>query len=126
MLNIFIGFVISFLLIGFIGFIAIMFVAYRNNKPIKQVADQFIGIVSEERAEPRDYVSTFEFSQSGRKVLEQLIKVFESDGIYTRGGQDAERETCYKLGQKSVVDFINLQLAKAKVKQLEEKEDEVD
>lgn len=124
MLNIFIGFVISFLLIGFICFIAIMILAYRSNKSIWQVADKFIGVISEEPAEPKDYVSTFEFSQSGRKVLEQLIKVFESDGIYTRGGQDAERETCYKLGQKSVVDFINFQLAKAKAKQLEEKEDE--
>lgn len=124
MLNFFLGFFASIVSIGFIGFFAIMYFAYKRNKSLPQVADNFISIVSEDRAKPQDYVSIFEHNASGRKVLEQLINVFESQGTFVRGGQDAERESCYKQGQKNVVDFINLQLAKAKMKEIEEKEDE--
>lgn len=124
MLNLIIGFFGALLLIGFICFFAIMYFAYKRNKSLPQIADNFISIISEDRAKPRDYVSTFEYSKQGRMVLEQLVNVFESQGTFVRGGQDAERESCYKQGQKSVIDFINLQLAKAKVSEIEEKEDE--
>lgn len=126
MINLIIGFFGAILLIGFIGFFAIMYFAYKRNKSLTQAADNFISIVSEDRAKPRDYVSTFEHNPAGRRVLEQLISIFESQGTFVRGGQDAERESCYKQGQKSVPDFINLQLAKAKVSEVEEKEDESD
>lgn len=51
------------------------------------------------------YARTFENNADGAKVLEDLVARF-SDKCYTRGGLEGDRETCYKLGARSVVELI--------------------
>lgn len=113
MIMILIGFVLAFLFSSavLLGFIA--YSAHKRNKGMIEHVGDFITIIRVERAMPVDYVRTFENNASGQKVLEQLITLFATD-TYVRGGADAERESCYKQGQKSVIDHINYAIARAK------------
>lgn len=116
--------VLSILIICTVCFIGIMIKAYRETKSGSGVAKDYIRAVFEERAEPIDYVRTFEYNKSGRKVLEQLIQVFDTNQ-FVQGGLEAERETTYRLGQSSVIDFIAKAIATAKAsKKKEELENE--
>ena len=116
--------VLSILVMCSVCFIVIMIKAYKETKSGSDVAKDYIKAVFEKRADPMDYVRTFEYNESGRKVLEQLIQAFGTNQ-FVKGGLEAERETTYRLGQSSVIDFIVLAMAKAKVsKKKEELEDE--
>jgi len=110
---IFIGFVLSLLFSSAMVLGLICYSAYKQDKSIKQATIGLIKMFEVERAQPSDYVRTFVNNDSGQKVLEQLVTVFASD-TYVRGGADAERESCYKQGQKSVIDHINYAIARAK------------
>lgn len=117
-----VGFALAILFICALILVFIVYFAYKRNKNVLECVGDFITIVRVERAMPADYVRTFENNASGQKVLEQLITVFATD-TYVRGGADAERESCYKQGQKSVIDHINYAIARAKTN-TEEKLDE--
>lgn len=51
------------------------------------------------------YRNVFDFDINGQRILEDLTNVF-CRSTYVRGGQDAERESCYRAGQSSVVNHI--------------------
>ena len=114
---------ISILLICSFVFFVILARAWKQSKSPIGVAEDFIRLIQVERAKPLDYVNTFEHSDSGRKVLEQLITLFDQSA-YVKGGTDAERDTLFKLGQKSVIEFISYTLAVAKKPKNGELEDE--
>lgn len=58
------------------------------------------------------YRNLFDIDVNGLRVLEHLTSVF-CKSIYVRGGQEAERESCFRAGQNSVVEFIIKQINRA-------------
>lgn len=58
------------------------------------------------------YRNTFDIDPSGQRILEHLTALF-CKGSYVRGGQDAERESCFRAGQNSVVSYIIKQINRA-------------
>lgn len=123
-MNILLVALISILVICTVLFVAIIAIAWKKHKNPVSVVDDFIQVVSERRAMPKDYLDTFENNPSGRRVLEQLITLFDQNA-FVKGGIEAERETTFKLGQKSIIEFIVYAIAEAKKpKKQEAKEDE--
>lgn len=57
------------------------------------------------KATPETYRNVFDLDVNGQRILEDLVSIY-SRSSYVRGGQDAERESCYRAGQASVVNFI--------------------
>ena len=60
----------------------------------------------------QDYYTLFEAHPIGQDVLDDLISIFGGT-TYVRGGQDADRETCFRAGRKHVVDHILIQINRA-------------
>ena len=58
------------------------------------------------------YRNLFDIDVNGLRVLEHLTSVF-CKSTYVRGGQEAERESCFRAGQNSVVEFIIKQINRA-------------
>lgn len=54
---------------------------------------------------PRDFKHVFEEAAGGAQVLEHLILRF-GGAAYVKGGHEADRETCYRAGQRAVVDYL--------------------
>ena len=54
---------------------------------------------------PRDFKHVFEEAPGGSQILEHLILRF-GGAAYVKGGHEADRETCYRAGQRAVVDYI--------------------
>ncbi len=69
------------------------------------------GADAEQRAQPDDYRIVFE-SPAGALVLDDLVRRF-AGAVYVRGGQEGERETCFRLGARSTVDHILGQINRA-------------
>ncbi|WP_186119571.1 hypothetical protein [Burkholderia gladioli] len=69
------------------------------------------GADAEHRAQPDDYRIVFE-SPAGALVLDDLVRRF-GGAMYVRGGQEGERETCFRLGARSTVDHILNQINRA-------------
>ncbi|OTG80801.1 hypothetical protein B9T31_16000 [Acinetobacter sp. ANC 4558] len=65
------------------------------------------------RASPETYRNVFDLDMNGQRVLDHLQLTFANKSTYVRGGQDAERESCFRAGQASVVSFIFNQINKA-------------
>lgn len=63
-------------------------------------------------ATPADYRRIFEEMPGGQQVLEELTRRF-GRAAYVPGGTEGDRETCYRAGQRSVLDFILAQINKA-------------
>lgn len=63
-------------------------------------------------ATPEDYKRIFEEMPGGIQVLEELTRRF-GRAAYVPGGTEGDRETCYRAGQRSVLDFILGQINKA-------------
>ncbi|MGK0735951.1 hypothetical protein ACSFCT_04040 [Yokenella regensburgei] len=63
-------------------------------------------------ATPADYRRIFEEMPGGQPVLEELTRRF-GRAAYVPGGTEGDRETCYRAGQRSVLDFILAQINKA-------------
>ncbi|KFC08511.1 hypothetical protein GTGU_01428 [Trabulsiella guamensis ATCC 49490] len=61
---------------------------------------------------PEDYKRIFEEMPGGPQVLEELTRRF-GRAAYVPGGPEGDRETCYRAGQRSVLDFILGQINKA-------------
>ncbi|MFW1826427.1 hypothetical protein [Acinetobacter sp. ULE_I092] len=58
------------------------------------------------------YRNVFDLDINGQRILEDLTARF-CKSSYVRGGQDAERESCYRAGQSQVVSFIVSQINQA-------------
>lgn len=72
---------------------------------------------------PQDYHTIFESIPTGQAILSDLVSRFGGTS-YVRGGHDADRETCFRAGQKHVVDHILIQTNRAI--QIQQKQPEVD
>lgn len=92
-----------------------------NNEPVvnplteasgDEVPDKAIRNRYKRKPTPMDYYQLFEAHPIGRDVLDDLVNIF-GGATYVRGGQDADRETCFKAGKKFVVDHILIQVSKA-------------
>ena len=64
-------------------------------------------------ATPGTYRNVFDLDINGQRVLDHLELTFANKSTYVRGGQDAERESCYRAGQASVIGFIFNQVNRA-------------
>ena len=64
-------------------------------------------------ASPETYRNVFDLDTNGQRVLDHLELVFANKSNYVRGGQDAERESCFRAGQAHVISFIFKQINKA-------------
>lgn len=61
---------------------------------------------------PKDYQCLFEEMPGGAQVLAALTRRF-GRAVYVAGGSEGDRETCYRAGQRSVLDFILMQINQA-------------
>lgn len=61
---------------------------------------------------PEDFKRIFEEMAGGPQVLEELTRRF-GRAAYVPGGPEGDRETCYRAGQRSVLDFILREINKA-------------
>jgi len=67
--------------------------------------------MTDQRATPQDYQYLFELSGSvGERVLSDLMRRFSTQDTYVRGGHEAERESCYRAGRRSVVEHLVKQI----------------
>lgn len=57
------------------------------------------------RATPDTYRNVFDLDINGQRVLENLTMVFCKDA-FAPNDKGGERETCYRLGAQSVINFI--------------------
>ena len=88
-----------------------------NSQELKPQVDEtqgsFVRTRSMKRATPETYRNVFDLDVNGQRVLDDLELVFSSKSTYVRGGHDAERESCFRAGQTSVVGHIFKQINKA-------------
>lgn len=61
---------------------------------------------------PRDVKHIFEETAGGPQLLEHLVLKFGGK-TFVKGGHEAERETCFREGQRAVVDYLVTLLARA-------------
>ncbi|WP_241186617.1 hypothetical protein [Klebsiella michiganensis] len=61
---------------------------------------------------PADYKRIFEEMPGGAEVLAEITRRFGREA-YVKGGTEGDRETCYRAGQRSVLDFILMQINRA-------------
>lgn len=61
---------------------------------------------------PRDFADLFEDDRRGAAILASLTARFARK-VYVPGGHDADRETCYRAGQRDVIEFIVTQINRA-------------
>ncbi|WP_158785140.1 hypothetical protein [Pantoea sp. BAV 3049] len=64
------------------------------------------------KVQNEDYKRLFEETAGGPEVLDELVRVF-GGAIFVKGGAEGDRQTCYKAGQRSVLDFILLKINRA-------------
>ena len=89
--------------------------------PTQVVAEQvaeveqgaFVKIRKARTATPETFRNVFDLDLNGQRVIEHLESKFASTSTYVRGGQEAERESCYRAGQASVIGYIFSQINRA-------------
>ncbi|HWU35458.1 MAG TPA: hypothetical protein VN023_09520 [Methylovorus sp.] len=64
------------------------------------------------QAVPADYKSVFENTNSGQKILDDLVVRFHRNP-FVKGGHEADRQTAYNAGCNAVVDHILLRINQA-------------
>lgn len=64
------------------------------------------------KVSPADYKRVFEEMPGGAEVLDDITRRFGREA-YVKGGTEGDRETCYRAGQRSVLDFILMQINRA-------------
>lgn len=69
------------------------------------------------------YRNVFDYDINGQRILEDLTKIF-CRSTYVRGAQDAERESCYRAGQSSVVNHILAKINQANDPNYKEQSDD--
>ncbi|MGL4648398.1 MAG: hypothetical protein ACRC1H_03245 [Caldilineaceae bacterium] len=57
------------------------------------------------RADAAMYSRVFEHHHEGALILEDLTRRF-GGALFVKGGEEGRRETDYRLGRRSVLDFI--------------------
>ena len=82
-------------------------------QPENTETGNFIKRQAMRRATPETYRNVFDLDVNGQRVIEHLQLTFANKSTYVRGGQDAERESCFKAGQATVIGFILTQINKA-------------
>lgn len=82
-------------------------------QPEESETGSFIRSQAMRRATPETYRNVFDLDVNGQRVIDHLQLTFANKSTYVRGGQDAERESCFKAGQATVVGFILNQINKA-------------
>lgn len=84
------------------------------NSDLEQSEEQgnFVRTRKIKHASPETYRNVFDLDINGQRILEDLTARF-CKSSYVRGGQDAERESCYRAGQSQVVSFIVSQINQA-------------
>ena len=82
-------------------------------QPENTETGNFIKRQAMRRATPETYRNVFDLDVNGQRVIEHLQLTFANKSTYVRGGQDAERESCFKAGQATVIGFILNQINKA-------------
>lgn len=75
--------------------------------------NSFVRTRSIKRATPETYRNVFDLDVNGQRVLDDLQLVFASKSTYVRGGQEGDRESCYRAGRSDVVSHIFKQINKA-------------
>ena len=73
----------------------------------------FVKVQTARTATPETYRNVFDLDYSGQRVLAHLTFMYANKSSYVRGGHDAERESCFRAGQSSVIGFIFNQINKA-------------
>ncbi|HEL6460725.1 TPA: hypothetical protein U6L22_005080 [Klebsiella pneumoniae] len=68
--------------------------------------------MSTKKVSPADYKRIFEEMPGGAEVLGEITRRFGREA-YVKGGTEGDRETCYRSGQRSVLDFILMQINRA-------------
>ena len=81
--------------------------AQAEDEPAK---GSFVQTRALKRANPGTYRNVFDLDINGKRVIDHLERTFASANSYVRGGHDAERESCFKAGQASVIGFIFKQI----------------
>ncbi|OIV46761.1 hypothetical protein BK025_09105 [Sodalis sp. TME1] len=61
---------------------------------------------------PGDYKRLFEETAGGPEVLAELARRF-GRAVYVEGGPEGDRATCYRAGQRAVLDFILMRINQA-------------
>ena len=82
-------------------------------QPEESETGSFVRSQAMRRATPETYRNVFDLDVNGQRVIDHLQLTFANKSTYVRGGQDAERESCFKAGQATVVGFILNQINKA-------------
>ena len=65
----------------------------------------FVRTRKTKRATPETYRNVFDMDLNGQRVLEHLTLVFCREA-FVSNDKGGERETCHRLGQQSVINFI--------------------
>ena len=73
----------------------------------------FVKIRKARTATPETFRNVFDLDLNGQRVIDHLESKFASTSTYVRGGQEAERESCYRAGQASVIGYIFSQINRA-------------
>lgn len=68
--------------------------------------------MSTKKVSPVDYKRIFEEMPGSAEVLDEITRRFGREA-YVKGGTEGDRETCYRAGQRSVLDFILMQINRA-------------
>ncbi len=58
------------------------------------------------------YARVFETSPEGAAVLDDMVTRF-GGSLFVKGGEEGRRETDFRLGRRSVLDFIVAQINRA-------------
>lgn len=82
-------------------------------QPEESETGNFVKRKAIRRATPETYRNVFDLDINGQRVLDHLQLTFANKSTYVRGGQDAERESCFKAGQANVIGFIFNQINQA-------------
>lgn len=61
---------------------------------------------------PEDYKRLFEEMPGGPQILDELARRF-GQPVFVKGGHEGDRETCFRAGQRTVLDFILIQINRA-------------
>lgn len=89
----------------------------KKNKPVEEEPEIETGSLVKRRYFQRpvtaaNYRNLFDIDPTGVRILENLTTIF-CKSTYVRGGQEADRESCFRAGQNSVVQHIINQINRA-------------
>lgn len=66
----------------------------------------------DQRPDAAAYARVFEGHHEGAQILDDLTRRF-GGALFVKGGEEGRRETDYRLGRRSVLDFILGQINQA-------------